>query len=418
MTAPRHLSSTIVLKTQKAITSGRFKLALAAAVVLTMLIPVVIAIHAGVYDSWFDNPLSSFGMWGVFVIYLWTRPHPKESLLVFCLAVILRITHWLAANEYPYPGYSVINIGVYLPCFCLPILVYRSFKGPQQSSHRLSLGGVLLLSYIGVFLAYYTSFAKIVCHYKLDYLLYSFDGTLGSHVNFMIGKAVSTSEPLRIVLDTTYNSLGFFVALMVAVHISLANNKLNILKLNIANSIIGFSLYFLYPAMGPKYAFSSFPQLPGTVPLSAAVLDGVPNAMPSLHFATTLLIFFIARPWKWLRWITGVYLGAMLFAVFGTGEHYMVDTIVAIPYALMIMALASNTHERKRVLNLSVGMLTLWLLVLRFGAFEFWTSWGLVLTTIGTGFVMERRFAKGLWSVVNAAPESVRLSATYRLPVS
>ena len=397
--ATTELSSDVVLKEHKASARIRFKTALLAAAVPVMIIPVVIAIHAGVYHSWFDNPFNGFGMWGVFVIYLWTRPARKEWLLVLCSAVILRMIHAGLVSEYPYPGYSVINVGVYFPVFCLPILARRSFTGARQSCHRLSLGGALLFFYIGVFLTYYTSFARIVCRYKLDYLLYSFDGTLGSHLNFAIGKVSSTFVPLRIALDTTYNSLGFFVALMFAAHISLAKSKLNVLKLNILNPIIGCSLYFLYPAMGPKYAFPSFPQLPGTVPLGAALIEGIPNAMPSLHIATTLLVFFLARPWRWLRWITGVYLVVMLFAVVSNGEHYMVDIIVAIPYALMIMALASNTNVRKPAIKVSAGMLGLWLLVLRFGAFNLWISWGLVLTTIGAVLFMERRLARSLWSV-------------------
>jgi len=260
---------------------------------------------------------------------------------------------------------------------------------------------------MSVFLAYYVSFARIVCHDKLDYLLYAFDGTLGPHINFTIAQVVSSLSPLRTLLNTTYDSVGFFMGLMFALHINLAGNRLNILKLNIINPIIGFSLYFLYPAMGPKYAFPAFPQLPGVLPLAPALLTGgPPNAMPSLHIGTALLIFFLARPWKWLRWITGVYLFLMMLAVFSTGEHYLVDTIVALPYALMIMALSSTTRESKSVLFLSAGMLGLWLFALRFGVFTPWISWALTLTTLAVTVILERRLAAGLWSGGRAPKES------------
>jgi hypothetical protein len=136
------------------------------------------------------------------------------------------------------------------------------------------------------------------------------------------------------------------------------------------------------------------------------LLAGIPNAMPSLHIACALLIFFLSRPWKWFRCIAGIYLALTVLAVFSTGEHYEVDAIVAIPYALTIMAFASSVKERTSVLRAGAGMLILWLVVLRFGSFNPWTSWGLVLTTVAAGFVMERRFAKSLWGA--AIPRAVR----------
>lgn len=124
----------------------KYRASLLVLVLPLMLVPVVIAIRAGVYDSWFDNPINGFGMWGVFAVYLWTRPTRKESFLVWLFASALRTLHWDFANEHSYPGCSVINIGAYFPFLCLPLLAYRALKGPHKSTHRLSLGGVLLFS--------------------------------------------------------------------------------------------------------------------------------------------------------------------------------------------------------------------------------------------------------------------------------
>ena len=337
----------------------KYRAGLLAIVLPLMFIPVVIAIRAGVYDSWLDNPVNGFGMWGVFAIYLWTRPPRKEFVLVLAAASVLHILRWAIAGEASYPGSSVINIGVYFPFLCVPILAYRAWKGPHKATHRLSVGGVLLFSYMSVFLAYYISFAKIVCHYKFDYLLFAFDGSLGPHWNFWIGKIASAFHPLAITLETAYYSLGLFVSVLFAAHVNLPNNKIDILKLNIASPIIGFSLYFLYPAMGPRYAFPSFPELPGHVPSGPALLYGVPNAMPSLHMAAALTVFSLARPWRWLRWTTGVYLVVMFLAVLSTGEHFLVDTLVAIPYSLMMIAFVcrSDTPGRRYVLMAGSGML-------------------------------------------------------------
>lgn len=360
-----------------------------------VLIPLAVAVHS-VYDTWMDGSVNGFAMWGVFIIYLKTRPARKEWLSVLLAATVLRSLHWVLAAERPYPGYALINIGFYLAFLSIPILVWRAWKGPEKAPYRLSLFGVFLFSYVLVSAGFCISFARMVCRYKLDYLLYAFDGSLGSHLNFILGRISFSHAPFQTAINLTYDSLGLFWALMFASHINRPNNRMNVLKLNVANAIIGFAVFFIYPAMGPRYAFASFPELPASVPLAPALLYGIPNAMPSLHVSTALLTFFLARPSRWLRWITGFYLVMTVLAVFATGEHYMVDAVVAIPYSLMVMAFCSKTEERKPVILVCGGMLTLWLVVLRYGGGNFWISWGLVATTIAVGILTERRFAKVL----------------------
>ena len=371
------------------------KVALLSVLGAVVLVPLGVAVH-GVYDTWMDSSVNGFAMWGVFIIYLKTSPARKEWLSVLLAATVLRILHWVLAAERAYPGYSLINIGFYLALLSIPILVWRSWKGPQKSRHQLSLFGVFLFFYVLVSAGFCISFARMVCRYKLDYLLYAFDGSLGSHLNFMLGRISSLHAAFQTAINLTYDSLGLFWALMFAAHINRPNNRMNVLKLNVANAIIGFAVFFIYPAMGPRYAFPSFPEMPASVPLTPALLYGIPNAMPSLHVSTALLTFFLARPSRWLRWTTGVYLVMTVLAVFATGEHYMVDAVVAIPYSLMVMAFCSKTGERKPVILIGAGMLMVWLLVLRYGGGNFWISWGLVASTITIGILTERRFSKAL----------------------
>ena len=250
------------------------RIVLTAVALSVVAAPVAVAlfVHSGADHSWTDDSLNGFGMWGVFVVYLWTRPPRKESLLIVAAAALVRAIHWFAVAEHPYPGCSVIGVGVYLPFFCIPPLAYRAFKGPKDSVYRLSLSGVLLFSYIGIVLGFYVSLIKLLCQFKLDNFLYAFDGALGPHFNFAIGQIALKSQLLGSVLTAVYNSLGFWMALLFAAHASIKNNKVDILKLTISNPVIGFALYFLYPAAGPKYAFLSFPQLPGHVSLAPALI--------------------------------------------------------------------------------------------------------------------------------------------------
>jgi hypothetical protein len=338
--------------------------------------------------------LMRFGGWGVYAIYLWSRPDRIEALGVLLAAICCHV-HWISANEHSgYPAW--VEVGTYLSWFVVPILGYRAWRGPQQAKHRGFLLGVWFFLSVGMCAGFCLSTLRAFCQYKLDTRLFSFDESLGPHVNFFVAQFFSHGI-LRSFIDTVYHSLAFFVALTVGAHLSFASSRFSILKLVCLNSVIGMLLYIVFPASGPIYAFPQFPQIPHGVAMRPIYLDGIPNAMPSLHVGMALLFFFLTRPWKWLRWISGAFLALTVIAIFGTGEHYEVDAIVALPYALFVMAASSSVREGRWVLCATGAVIALWFLVLRFGTFNGWLSWGMVLTTIGTGILMERRLAKTLW---------------------
>src|SRR5215469_10425403 len=142
-----------------------FKMALLTALGAVVLVPLAVAVH-GVYDTWMDDSVNGFAMWGVFIIYLKTRPARKEWLGVLLAATVLRSLHWLLAAERAYAGYALINIGFYLAFLSIPILVWRAWKGPQKTRHQLSLFGVFLFSYVLASIGFCISFARMVCRYK------------------------------------------------------------------------------------------------------------------------------------------------------------------------------------------------------------------------------------------------------------
>ena len=376
------------------------KVAGIAALVALMLIPVAIAVHAGVYDSSVDNPLMGWGMWGTFAIYASLRPRRRELVATISIGLVFRLAYNLAVGERGYWGSAVIGMGVFLGLASVVMLAGLSLGAPSElrAARRRALVVIGLLSYMGVFLNFYISFAKIVLPGKLDYFLYSFDGSLGLQASFAIGRLVHELAPLQRTIDLVYDSLGFWFALIVAAHINPKRKyRFSIVKLLVANAGIGFSLYFLFPAMGPRYAFHAFPQLPAGVQAAPALLSGVPNAMPSLHFATALLICWLSTPWKWLSRITVVFCALTAIATLGTGEHYLVDLVVAFPYALAIFALCAGIPERTRPLLAGAGMVFGWMAFLRFGHYYFAASWILVLVTIVASLALKRSLAARVW---------------------
>jgi hypothetical protein len=380
--------------------TGKLKVAAGVVVGLFMLLPVAIAIHAGVYDSVVDNALSGWGMWGTFAIYASTRPSRKEITITVSIALALRLAYNLAIGEHGYPGSKIIGMGVFLGLAGLTMLVGRSIdsRGEQVLARWRALAVTALLSYIGVCLTFYISFAKMVLPLKLDYFLYNFDASLGIQPSFAAANLTHTFRALYWIEAMVYNSLGFWFAMVYAVHaFSGLKSRISILTLFIANAFIGFSLYFLFPAMGPKYAFPSFPALPGQIHPAAALLSGVPNAMPSLHFGGTLLICWLSQPWKWFYRITLALSALTALATLGLGEHYFIDLVVAVPYALAIFALSAKTSKRRVPLAAGSAMVILWLCFLRTGLFYSLVSWALVVATLVISFKLKDRLAARVW---------------------
>jgi hypothetical protein len=365
---------------------------------LLLLVPIAVAVHAGVYNSWFDGAASGYGMWGAFALYLGTRPRRVEWLSLLCAATALRFAHWGLAVEHPYPGYLVVNIGAYLPFFFLPILGWRAAKGPDRTTHQRYLTAASVIFLIGLALDYYLSFARGILPWKLDYLLYAFDGSLGDHPGFALAAFAANHSFLTVGAHVVYDSLGLVMVLVLALQLGRPDGRLNVLKAFIANAILGVVLYSVYPAMGPKYAFPSFPALPAASPAAVPVLlDGIPNAMPSLHATGAFLAFFLATPWPCLRRLTACYLAATVTAILVNGEHYLVDAIVALPYAIFVLSYASRTEGRRFRMASSAVFCAGWLATLRTGNFHSWISWGLFLVTIAWGSLVARRLARQIW---------------------
>ena len=384
-------------------------LALAAAGVV-LLIPVLIAVHNGLYDSFVDSPLSGWGMWGTFVIHMGTRPNRKELGITLFLGLVMRLAYDAAIGEIGYPGSLVIAMGTFLGLASLLVLAVQVFrvKTERRSVIRRSLGVIALLNYMGVCLGFYFALLSAMLPLKLDYYLYAFDGSLGFQPSFILGSFVASRPALFWLTLMVYNSVGFWFCVLYAAHSRVHGRfRFNIVRLFVANTCIGCALYFLFPATGPRYAYPTFPHLPAAVQAGAVLLTGRPNAMPSLHFGGSLLLFWMSRPWRWLRVATGAICGVTALATMSSGEHYMIDLVVAMPYALAILALASDVRERRIPLLTGSAMVFAWLVALRYFTIPAALSWPLVVATILVSFGLEHRFAASLW---NQAGKPVLLS--------
>jgi hypothetical protein len=222
----------------------------------------------------------------------------------------------------------------------------------------------------------------------LDLYLYSFDASLHVQLPFLFGQAFARSQSLSLI------SLLFYLGLPIAIGLTYAGCLMNDRK-NAFPALLAFLLtgpigaifYTMFPALGPVHIFmADFPWRPLTyqqVPrlfLESLPVAGPRNAIPSLHAAWIFLVLWFCRGLSLVEKIVGaVFVIFTLIATLGTGEHYLVDLIAALPFTLFMLAVG-YLLAGPRPYSLAIpcltglGMTLGWFALLRFTPHLFWRS--------------------------------------------
>jgi hypothetical protein len=229
------------------------------------------------------------------------------------------------------------------------------------------------------------SLANVLYAKTFDLYLYVFDGSLGFQPSFLMGRAMAASWLLRMACLLTYISLPFVMALVYALRLPKGTERpsWDIITLFLLAGLGGWALYNIVPATGPVYVFAdSFPwralpykALPRLFLELVPVNSDIPrNAIPSLHMAWAMLLYWNTRGLaRGLRIFLAVYAGMTVVSTLGTGEHYFVDLVAGVPFALAVQAVVSpdrKTVTSRRAVTTAAGLaLTMfWLVLVRFGA--------------------------------------------------
>ena len=311
------------------------------------------------------NPWVQFSYAGLLVLYLSTSPSRNECVVTVFLGVLLARFGGFT-ETFAYPLGPVLTTAAYAGVISFLVLVWRA---PRDACARGMLFRCLALLGMGMGMDQLLALNARIAGWKLDPYLYSLDlRLLGFEPGFIVA-ASQFHAYLRSLELFVYYSLPLAIILVYATHLRRPGAlPTNFLLIAVGNLLIGYVLYLFYPAAGPAYAFSgAFPvTMPAVPALQPQWIAAPANAMPSLHCSAALLIWWNSRHWRPGRYLAPVFLALTLLATIGLGEHYVIDLIVAVPYALFIQALATRYPSRMACLVIAFILWAGWLVSLRY----------------------------------------------------
>ena len=212
----------------------------------------------------------------------------------------------------------------------------------------------------------------------LDARLYGFERLLGFDPSFSLGRVFQAHRWLAGTSAAFYLALPLGVALVYGL---VRPRTLAWLPRAWAAGAVGAAIYWLVPAVGPGHAFSGYPaagsEPTGTGPLALGGL-APRNCVPSLHLTWALVMLMNARG-RLAQVIALAFLVFVGLATLGWGEHYAVDLVIAVPFAVGIQWF----WARPGLALVCALLVTAWLAALLTNRLELLAHWWAVGATVG-----------------------------------
>ena len=377
------------------------------------------------YASTISSPFLAVALFSIFLILLRTRRDLRELGLV---ALLTGMQYFLDVRLLSYP-YNWPVLVSFLGMSGLAALALRAIwaSDADRRTAFLTLIPAFLFVASEWYADYFLEWGQRVRPKTLDLYLYSFDGSLHIQPAFLLGQLFETLRPFVTISMVIYLSLPVAIGLVFAgCMMRDRTNAIPAVASFLITGPIGACFYTMFPALGPVHIFlGKFPWHPLSLEqaknllLEPIAVAGPRNAMPSLHAAWIFLVFWYARKLSLAERIgAGIFVFFTLCATLGTGEHYFVDLVVALPFTLMILGATNLICGKSRpvawgAMIYGLAATLLWFVLLRFANRFVWTSpvvpWMACLLTV----VFVWYFSRALESeavVVRAVPGEVAMS--------
>jgi len=351
-------------------------------------------------------PYLASALVGSLVIYLWGRPGWPSGAITGLLAAAFAVAYHQIKGE-PVWGSCLAFVGLGAIAALALAVLWQDRRAVQSDLEALLMASMfpLFLVVSGLSLAVTTE-----AHPRTyDLFLYAFDNQLGASPSFLVGRFLTHAGVIRELCRIGYEALPLAMAVAFSLDRRRSDGRPSGIMLAFTVAAAGgFILYNFYPAAGPVHVFGSqFPLASPAAPRPpfpmAPLAPAARNAMPSVHIAMALLILWNSRRWAagW-RLLAGALLAATVLATLGFGEHYLVDLLVAVPFALLAQGVAAsglawNSPERVAAVAGGGAAVMAWLSYLRLPAppaYGGMWAWTLLLATAVAAIYAESRLQR------------------------
>jgi hypothetical protein len=249
-------------------------------------------------------------------------------------------------------------------CLGMSLLSYARLRGFQHAIPCPEIFCLVSSHAPGLMFAFFLPSSRVA---SVDEMLLAFDGRFFSYAGESVGAMFRQHLGLALLCMLVYLALPLAGVL---VYLALPSVALR-WKYCVA-SALGLTVLILFricPAAGPVFLLHT--DFPFAIPALAApharlIPNVILNAIPSGHVAWALIIYWFAHRYCGLaaRLLVGAFLFFTCFATLGLGQHYLIDLIVAVPFAAALWAMV---HGQRRFARVALAVVLIWLVALRQG---------------------------------------------------
>jgi hypothetical protein len=356
----------------------------------------------------FRQPFIGYGLGGAFLLFLAARQGRVRTAIVCGLGAAFAFASvWRRFEDLPALLVQIMGALGLSSLLVLGCLVAWRGRAREAGAYRAMLPAAAL-TFMILAAMYSLNMASLLRATTLDVYTYGFDGCLGFQPSFELGRITYGHPWVFLLVKMSYEAIVIAMAAIYAGYMRRRETPIwELIEMLFAPAIVGYLFFSVFPVCGPRYVFASFPNkyLPYSV-MPQLILRRVPvpamfprNGVPSLHMTWALLIWLNTRGLpRWARAAALVLVLATAFDTLGTGEHYLFDLIVALPFTLCMQACLVRTvrfGQRERWLPALVGALLFltWLAIGRYGF-----SWMVASRLLTWSLVAASSFASVFWA--------------------
>lgn len=317
------------------------------------------------------------------------RPCSRKQF-VWLLGVGAALLLWLVAwDSYNFNQFSFsIKVNVFL----LPLTIWLAGQAILSFCYARRDRGLMPVwvqpwLWLGIMIASLVVMASCLLELNskllpltFDYFFYKIDQAFGGAARWaamQVGQ--NQTHFFGKLTHEVYDILGvlFFPVLALIIGEN-KSRSLNVWRVLFVPYAVAAICYLCFPATGPGVAIMGYPATAAQPQdLTAAFVSVLPaprNAMPSLHLSSAIWIFMLCASLrrKWIFALSVLFVLGTAWATLAIGEHYVIDLMVAMPFAPALGLFLMNPPRWKiaprwqHYLQWAAGAtFVLWMLLLR-----------------------------------------------------